>query len=123
MKCFVCKKEFKGRSDKKFCTTKCKNEYHRVLRKKTRSAVKEVDDILHRNYSICLEIMEGHNKDKIMIPRIVMEKLGFQFNYCTGIYKNSQNKLYHYIYNYSWMKFSTQDIMLVRMKERPHYHF
>lgn len=123
MKCILCEIQIKGRADKKFCSIKCKNEYHRILRRKTRTAVNEIDDILHRNYAICDELMSQQRKSKIMVPRLVMEKLGFQFNYCTGMYKNTQNKIYHYIYDYSWMKFSNQDIMLVRNYKKPQKSF
>lgn len=72
-KCKICNTEIKGRSDKKFCSVKCKNYYHVNLRKATAVAVKEIDKKLHRNRSILLEIL-GKHKTQIKISRVELEK-------------------------------------------------
>ncbi|MEZ5044112.1 MAG: hypothetical protein R2828_29735 [Saprospiraceae bacterium] len=50
-------------------------------------------------------------KNKLMVPRLLLDKMGFHFHYCTGCYINNQGKLYYYIYNYAWMEFSTQELI------------
>jgi hypothetical protein len=40
MKCKICSKILVGRSDKLFCSLRCKNYYHTNLRKATKIAVK-----------------------------------------------------------------------------------
>ncbi len=65
-KCKFCSDIIKGRSDKLFCSEKCKNYYHTKLRRVTNIAVKEIDIILHRNRSILLEIMGKHKTQKKM---------------------------------------------------------
>jgi len=59
-KCIVCSKRIVGRSDKKFCSVACKSYYHHQLRKVTKEATRHIDEILHRNRSIRLEIMGKH---------------------------------------------------------------
>lgn len=49
-----------------------------------------------------------------MVPRILLDKMGFHFHYCTACYVNKQQKLYRYVYDYGWMEFSSQDILLIR---------
>jgi len=47
--CLNCEKNFFGRSDKKFCSTTCKNRYNYQLKKETKDITKTIDGILHRN--------------------------------------------------------------------------
>ncbi len=112
--CIVCAKEMKGRSDKKFCSIQCKNRYHRNMKMNMQPVLKEIDQILHRNYAICLELAQKSKKARMMIKKIELEKTGFNFNYFTGSYLNSQQKTYHYIYDFRWMQFSTQEVLIVR---------
>lgn len=113
MKCKICSKILVGRSDKLFCSVRCKNYYHTNLRKVTKIAVKEIDIILHRNRSILLELM-GKRKVQIKIKRILLEKKKFQFKYHTHQHKNIKGKVYYYLYDFSWMEFSNDEILIVR---------
>ena len=113
MKCKICSKGLVGRKDKLFCSVKCKNYYHVNLRKATAIVVKELDAILHRNRSILLEIM-GKRKIQCTVQRKELEKKKFTFKYHTHQQTNSKGKIYHYVYDFAWMEFSNDDIMIVR---------
>ena len=113
MKCKICKKEIIGRSDKVFCSSDCKNYYHLKLRKVTNVAVKKINSILHRNRCILLEVL-GKNKQQVKVERIVLEKKKFSFKYVTHFYKNSKGKEYNYIYDFAWMEFSDDEILIIR---------
>jgi hypothetical protein len=115
--CKYCETAFFGRSDKKFCSTTCKNRHNYFLRKETKDITKIIDGILHRNRIILFTLMENEKNKKIKIDRIVLEKMNFNFNYFTGIYRNSQNKLYHYVYDFARMEFSTQEILIVKQSK------
>ena len=114
--CKICKKEIRGRSDKIFCSTPCKNQYHIRLRAATAIASKKIDRILHRNRSILLEII-GKNTFQKKIPRILLEQKNFRFNYLTHFYKNKAGKTYHWVYDHAWVSFSSDEILIVK-KER-----
>lgn len=113
--CKICKSPIAGRSDKIFCSTTCKNEYHVKLRRATAEVVRETDKILHRNRSILLEEM-GKNSQQKKIDRLILEKKKFRFNYFTGSYVNSKGKRYHYVYDFAWMEFSDQEVLIVKRK-------
>lgn len=113
--CKICKKEFAGRSDKIFCSIGCKNEYNTRLKKVTQNAAKKIDNILHRNRSILLEIM-GKHKTQITIDRISLDKKKFNFNYMTGYSINKEGKFYHHIYDFSYMTFSSEKVLIVRKR-------
>lgn len=113
MTCKICSKTLIGRRDKLFCSVKCKNYYHVNLRKATALVVKDLDAILHRNRSILLEIM-GKRKVQCTVARVVLEKKRFVFKYHTHLSTNSKGKIYHYLYDFAWMEFSNDDILIVR---------
>ena len=113
MKCRLCKKPFRGRSDKLFCSVACKSSYHQKLRKVTNYATADIDAILHRNRSILLEVM-GKHKTQLKIPITILEKKKFNFNYITKYYINSRGKTYHYVYDFSWMIFGTNEVQIYR---------
>jgi len=115
-KCPICKKTVKGRFDKKFCGLKCKNIYNYKLRRVTRSVTKATDEILHRNRSILLELMGKRGIQK-KLARTSLDAKNFNYNYVTGYHQNSRNKIVNYVYDYSWVIFSDQNILVKRIKK------
>jgi hypothetical protein len=116
MKCKICNNILIGRCDKKFCSERCKNYYHVNLRKVTAIAVKEIDVILHRNRSILLEVL-GKNLKQKKVQRLVLEKKKFNFKYHTHSHINSKNKTLFWVYDFGWMSFSDDDVLIVRRNE------
>ncbi len=114
-KCKICSKIIVGRKDKLFCSVKCKNYYHINLRRVTVDATLNIDRILHRNRAILLEIM-GKNAIQKKVSRIVLEQKKFRFNYLTHSYVNSKGKTFHWIYDFAWMSFSDDEILIVRKR-------
>lgn len=110
--CQQCGKPLHGRTDKKYCNLNCKNAYNLALRRNTRNEVAEIDGYLHRNREILATLM-GESK-KEMFDRVLLNRAKFRWEYMTGIYKNKQGKWYHLIYDYAWMEFSDQQILVVR---------
>ena len=112
--CPICGNTIVGRSDKKFCSPKCKNQYHHPSQNLKGDHIKMVNTFLYQNFKILETVFLDEKKDKLMVPRILLDKMGFHYKYCTGCYTNNQKKLYRYIYNYAWMEFSDQKLMLIR---------
>ncbi len=117
MKCVVCNKEIYGRKDKIFCSINCKNEYHLTLRKVTKQIAYPLDRILHRNRAILLEIMGPKSRKKI-IRRATLVQKKFQFKYLTHFNKNSKGKIYHHVYDFAWMEFSDDEVLIVRQNKQ-----
>jgi hypothetical protein len=114
--CPICKNIIVGRTDKKFCSTVCKSNYHKRLNQSTNAATKKIDSILHRNRSILLELM-GKRYTKIKVPLIELESRKFNFNYMTKYIHNKQGKTYNYIYDFSYMTFSTNEVLIIRHRQ------
>ena len=114
-KCKICSKMINGRSDKKFCSVKCKNYYHTNLRRVNENEVKvkEIDTILHRNRSILLEILSKTGRQK-KVPRIVLDRMNFNYTYYTHTIINSVGKTFFYVYDLAYMTFSDNEVLIVR---------
>jgi predicted nucleic acid-binding Zn ribbon protein len=104
-----------GRADKKFCSDTCKAEYHYKLNKVTTDAAYQIDRILHRNRSILIELM-GKNGTQKKLNKKLLDAKKFNWTYLTHYHVNSQNKMVHYVYDFSWMIFSDQDIIIKRLR-------
>ncbi|MFD0862333.1 hypothetical protein ACFQ1M_08930 [Sungkyunkwania multivorans] len=117
-KCKICSNQLKGRRGQLFCSLRCKNYYHVNLRKTTSIASEKIDRILHRNRSILLELMGKHITQK-KIPRILLEQKKFRFKYLTHFHINSKGKTYHWVYDFAWVSFSDDEVMIVRKKTPP----
>lgn len=114
-KCKICPNKIHGRSDKLFCSTACKSRYHHTLIKVTKEASRHIDNILHRNRSILLETL-GKNRVKMKIKRIILEKKKFRFKYHTHTHINSNGKTYNHLYDFAWMEFSDDEVLVVRRR-------
>ncbi len=111
--CISCGKQFAGRTDKKYCSLACKNIYNYNRRQQTKSATQTIDAILHKNREI-LDVIMGPKRKKMYILKTELTQMGFQFPYMTGYYTNSKDKLYHYIYDFAWMEFTGEKLMIVK---------
>lgn len=114
--CKHCGTKMKGRADKQFCNYTCKNAYNYEQKQQGNPAIKAIDKILHKNHDIMVQIFKDEKRKYFKMPKLILSKMGFDFSYHTGIYLNSKGKTYHYVYDYAWMEFSNQEIMVVRGK-------
>lgn len=114
-KCKICKERLIGRSDKIFCSSECKSYYHRRLLETTQDAASNIVKILYRNRSILLEIMGKKSKTK-KVSRQILDAKKFNWMYVTQYHLNSRNKMVNYVFDFSWIVFSDQEILIKRIK-------
>jgi len=111
-KCQNCGTTLLGRSDKKFCSMACKNTFNFAKRQNTKNDVKEIDAYLHRNREILATLMG--NSVKETMDKAVLTRAKFRWEYMTGIYYNKEGKMYRLVYDFAWMEFSDQRVLIVR---------
>lgn len=114
--CPVCGSSFKGRQDKRFCDSNCKNVYHRRLRSINNNITRRIDQYLHRNRTVLLEIRKKKGLNKFYVSKHLLAKMGFRYIYYTGSYENIAGKVYYYIYDFAWMQFNSQQIMVIKRR-------
>ena len=70
-----------SRPDKRFCSDKCKNEYHNAIKITNSREIRQILAILKRNRAILKTILG--DKHEIIVSRELLLKKGFEFDYHT----------------------------------------
>lgn len=102
--CLDCGAKLLGRSDKKFCSDQCRNNYNNRLNRDQNNYVRNVHALLRRNRKILSDLFEeGHHRihsDALIaqgynftfFTHIVETSLGFRWSYCFEYgYRESEN--------------------------------
>jgi hypothetical protein len=88
--------------------------YHDKLAKATNAASQKIDKILHRNRSILLELM-GKNGLQKKIPKMLLDSKKFNWTYITHVHTNVHGKEVRYLYDFSYITFSDQEVLIKRI--------
>ncbi|MGV3631341.1 MAG: hypothetical protein ACO1O6_09045 [Bacteroidota bacterium] len=98
--CIICEHKLIGRSDKVFCDIRCKNKYHAEIRKTKNRIAKDSFEILSSNWYILTGLMQ-ENKDKLLLDKTILDKMGFRFNYVSEV-KNKGHNVHYRLFNISY---------------------
>lgn len=109
--CPCCSQLVIGRSDKVFCTIKCKNIHHNAARSQLNQQFKRSQKMIQRNL-IVLEGILGPKNHQMTIHRDTLFKYGFNLNICTSV-SVQNHKIVYSIGNYSY---SVQSNGIVKVK-------
>jgi len=111
--CPVCGESIKGRSDKKFCSPTCKSSFHYDQRLQTEKLYHQIDRQLKLNRKILKSI---NRKGYSTINKKDLKEEGFNPNFFTHYWKNKQEDVYLFVYEYGFLdlsKKSSKDKYLV----------
>lgn len=109
--CLDCGEKIVGRTDKKFCSDYCRNSYNNNLNKDSKNLVRNVNNLLRKNY----RILEGLNPDgKIRITKSKLSAKGFNFDYFTSIYTTKTGNTYYFIYDQGYLPLEGDFYALVK---------
>ncbi|MDH3650861.1 MAG: hypothetical protein OEQ53_14340 [Saprospiraceae bacterium] len=112
--CAQCDAVLTGRRGKKYCSIHCKNAYHRDMRLRNQPVTAKIDQFLHRNRTILYEVWIDARSRKFFVQKSKLYKKGFRFKSYTSSYLNNQGKTYFYVYDFRWMEFSTDQVMVIK---------
>lgn len=99
--CPVCGTLVKGRSDKKFCSKKCKSIEQYESRQKTEVFYLQVD----RQLKVNRRILKKYNKSGYtVIRKSKLIEEGFNPKYFTHYWKNKKGEAYLFVYEYGFLK-------------------
>ena len=99
--CRHCGKPLRGRSDKLFCDTNCKNDYHNSHLRFDRKDTEEIDRILKHNRR-ALKLSLGTATTR-MVPKAQLIREGLIFNYHTHQITNIWREKYSFCYDYGYL--------------------
>ena len=112
--CLYCNAPLTGRRDKKFCDDHCRNSYNNELRRDITNSMRNVNNLLKKNYRI---LASFHPFDKKQINVKELYRKGFDFTYFTSRYETKQGKVYKYVYDLGYMHCSKDYVLVVQKKD------
>lgn len=98
--CPVCEDELKGRSDKKFCTLKCKSAFQYQKNRAEEELYFKIDRQLRMNR----KLLKKYNQSglaSIRKGKLIGE--GFNPKYFTHYWKNAKGDVYLFCYEYGFL--------------------
>ena len=114
-KCLDCGDTIRGRTDKKFCSDQCRNNYNNRLNRDTNNFVRNVHGLLRKNRRILADLYD-EGKDKI--HKDALFALGYNFSFFTHVIEASNGVKYHYCFEYGYRE--TEDDF-VELKQNRQY--
>ena len=112
--CLDCGSSLKGRSDKKFCTDLCRNNYHNRRNQSTNNYVRRINYALRKNRRI-LEQFSEMGQDRITKNILVRE--GFDFNYVTRVVRKGNSALHYFCYDQGYRELGNDLVELTGQNE------
>lgn len=104
--CLECGKELKGRIGKKYCDVGCKSAFHNRNKTHGEIAISQTNRIVRHNRSILKTLSP---QGKATVRKDVLEQMGYDFRYFSGIYKTSSN-IYYVVYDYAFAPIFEKEI-------------
>jgi hypothetical protein len=104
-----------GRSDRKFCSDKCKHAYHNTVKVHEHAETNKVIAILKANRRI-LQYLLGE-KDELYVAKDTLRKRGFHFDYHTHQVVSGQGNLFQLCFNFGYRVMEEGNYKLVRWKK------
>jgi predicted nucleic acid-binding Zn ribbon protein len=112
-KCLECGETFNGRTDKKFCSDICRNNYNNKQNSDATAFVRNITNILRKNRRIILELIP---EEKTKITGKKLTDKGFNFSYFTHTYTTKDGKVYKFCYECGYLHLEDDYYLLVKQK-------
>ena len=99
-KCLDCGDTIRGRTDKKFCSDQCRNNYNNRLNRDSNNYVRNVHGLLRKNRRILSDL---HGEGKIRIHKDALIALGYNFTFFTHVIETSSGERMNYCFEYGYL--------------------
>jgi hypothetical protein len=98
-KCLDCGDLIRGRTDKKFCSDQCRNNYNNRLNRDSNNFVRNVHGLLRKNRRILSDL---YSEGRVKVHKDALFALGYNFSFFTHIIETSQGHRFHYCFEYGY---------------------
>ena len=109
-KCLDCGDIIRGRTDKKFCSDQCRNNYNNRLNRDSNNYVRNVHGLLRKNRRILADL---YNEGKLKVHKDVLFALGYNFSFFTHIIETSDGRKFNFCFEYGYTEI-TKDFLELR---------
>ena len=98
-KCLDCGDVIHGRTDKKFCSDQCRNNYNNRLNRDSNNFVRNVHGLLRKNRRILADL---YSEGKTKVHKDALFALGYNFSFFTHVIETSTGRKYQYCFEYGY---------------------
>lgn len=109
--CLECKADFRGRTDKKFCSDSCRNAYHNRLNRDGNNLVRTVNNRLRKNYRILRDVSSEGNGGPVL--RTHLSDRGFDFDSITRVKSSLQGNACYWVYDLGYVALGEDQFRIV----------
>ncbi len=95
--CLHCRKPFRGRSDKKFCSSLCRSAFNNAHQADRQTSISQINRFLRKNRDLLKAL---YLRDPVPLTQKVLEDKGFQFEYHTHQRTTKGNNVQLFCYDY-----------------------
>ncbi len=111
-KCLDCGEVLKGRSDKKFCSDQCRNNYNNTINREANNLVRNVHSVLRKNRKILCELYDSGTRKLHRDALLVSE---FNMNFFTHLVEtDNDSNITRYCYEYGYRDIDSEYFELVK---------
>jgi hypothetical protein len=113
-KCLDCGAILKGRTDKKFCSDQCRNNYNNRQNRDSNNFVRNVHGLLRKNRRILSDLyLEG----RVKVHKDALFALGYNFSFFTHVIETSNGQKFHFCFEYGYSE-SGDDFLEIRQNSQ-----
>lgn len=112
--CLNCGVRIVGRSDKKYCSTHCRNAYNNKIKSKAEKYITETNSLLRKNRAILKQL---NPIGMSTVRREYLELAGFDFDHFTRIYRTKGGNMYYMCYEFGYMHTSNEKVVIVNQQD------
>ena len=98
-RCLDCGDIIRGRTDKKFCSDQCRNNYNNKLNRDSNNFVRNVHGLLRKNRRILSDL---YNDGKVKVHMDALVALGYNFNFFTHVIDSIDGNEYRYCFEFGY---------------------
>jgi predicted nucleic acid-binding Zn ribbon protein len=98
-KCLDCGDTLRGRTDKKFCSDQCRNNFNNRLNRDTNNFVRNVHGLLRKNRRILSDL---YAEGRVKVHKDALFALGYNFSFFTQIIEGTNGNIIHYCFEYGY---------------------
>lgn len=113
-KCEDCGTPIVGRTDKRFCSDQCRNNYNNRLNSDSNSRMRSTNNVLRRNRRILLTL---NTNGRTVIRKGQLLAMGFDFNHVTSLSATRRGAPCYYCYEQGYLPMKKGYFRLVIKKE------
>ena len=113
-KCLDCGDTLRGRTDKKFCSDQCRNNYNNKLNRDSNNFVRNVHGLLRKNRRILSDL---YAEGKVKVHKDALFAMGYNFSFFTHIIETSQGHMFHYCFEYGYRE-TGEDFLELRQNSQ-----